>query len=45
MEGPTLERLDQSRRFYNNMDWSKDEMGSEILQADDSVEARNEEAQ
>ena len=33
-EGPTLARTDPSQRFYIDTDWSKDGIGSVLLQAD-----------
>ena len=38
MEGTTLERTYPYRRFYINMEWSKDGTGEVLLQADDPVE-------
>ena len=43
--GPTLAILDPYQRFYIKIDWSKDETGAVLLQADYSLEARNLEAQ
>ena len=45
LSGPNLERPEPSRSFYIKTDWSKDEMGAVIFQADVSEEARKEEAQ
>ena len=45
LSGPTLARPDYSRRFYINIDWSKDGMGAVLPQADVSEEARKPEAQ
>ena len=40
LSGPTLVILNSSRRFYINIDWSKDLIGAVLLQVDVSEEAR-----